>query len=230
MIESGRRRAVGAPEHRYAIESTITGNRRDLLERVPEGATVLDVGCWSGSIGRYLQRERNAVVDGIEPESAMAARAAEAYRTVFPAGIERVLPCLQQKHEGCYDAILLLDVLEHLTQPGTVLNNLRGLLRPGGVALISLPNVAHWRIRLALLRGRWRYRDNGILDRTHLRFFTAETAGELLEDSGWVASWCRASVQGLPINGWEQSRLWERWPELFAVQLLFEAVDGRSGR
>lgn len=223
VIQSARSNL--APEPRYATDADIVGNRRLLLERVPHGATVLDVGCWSGSTGRFLQLHRQATVDGVEPDPGMAATAAQRYREVFATSVEQVLPKLSRDRSASYDAVMFLDVLEHLRDPDSVLRVVRGLVRQGGVALISLPNVAHWRVRLSLLRGRWRYRDNGILDRTHLRFFTEETARQLIEDAGWLVRWQRTSVQGLPIAGLEQSRIWEKWPRLFGVQFLFEVVN-----
>jgi Methionine biosynthesis protein MetW len=105
-----------------------------------------------------------------------------------------------------------------------VLEASRELLRPGGNALLSIPNVAHWSLRWELLRGRWRYRDNGLLDQTHLRFFTRATALELARDAGWKATWEHAAVGQTPLIRLSESRLQalERWPTMFAVQFLLE--------
>jgi hypothetical protein len=84
-----------------------------------------------------------------------------------------------------FDVILMLDVLEHLTDPAAVLRRLVPVLEDGGWAVISLPNVAHASVRLALLDGRFTYTDVGLLDRTHLRFFDRDGVANLLRDAGW---------------------------------------------
>ena len=195
-----------------------------MLERVDHGAEVLDVGCWSGAVGAFLQRERGATIDGVEPERRMADRAAGHYRVVYQSTIERAMDELIAERRNSYDALLFLDVLEHLADPRQVLDASRDLLRPGGCALISIPNVAHWSLRYELLRGSWRYRDNGLLDRTHLRFFTRSTALELAREAGWKVTWERAAVGQPPLIRLPESRLpiLERWPALFAVQFLLE--------
>jgi 2-polyprenyl-3-methyl-5-hydroxy-6-metoxy-1,4-benzoquinol methylase len=87
---------------------------------------------------------------------------------------------------GSFDFVVLGDVLEHLADPWEALRLVRGLLSPGGVAVVSVPNVAAWPVRLGLLAGSFEYRDFGILDRTHLRFFTRATARELVESAGFA--------------------------------------------
>lgn len=85
---------------------------------------------------------------------------------------------------GPVSALVCADVLEHVPQPDRLLPSLlRTYLPTGGTIIVSLPNVAYWFVRASLLMGRWEYADKGILDRTHLRFFTARTATRLLEDA-----------------------------------------------
>ena len=81
--------------------------------------------------------------------------------------------------------MLFVDVLEHLKSPQPVLARFKSVLAPGGRIFVSLPNVAHFTMRLALLCGRFDYRPSGILDRTHLRFFTYKTGRRLIEDAGY---------------------------------------------
>jgi len=218
-------------ESRYDPDQVPTGVRRALLERTPPGALVLDIGCWSGYMGRFLTAERNAVVDGVEPEARMARLAAARYRNVYVGSIERALLDLLPERRGCYETLLLLDVLEHLVDPWSVLASCRALLREGGHALLSIPNVAHWSVRKTLLLGRWTYEDSGLLDHTHLRFFTRATAGELVAGAGWRVVWARPSVGQppglrLPDRG---LRILERWPSLFAVQFLLEVEPANRG-
>lgn len=200
------------------------GPRRRLLERTPKGSSVLDVGCWSGFAGRFLREFGVADVDGVEPHQAMARHAEHGYRAVYSMPIEEAAEQLIAA-ERQYDVLLFLDVLEHLTAPDAVLRRTRSLVKPGGLALVSLPNIAHWSMRKELLLGRWRYADFGLLDRTHLRFFTLASARELAVNAGWrIAHEDSAITAPPPLRALPKKRLsaLRRWPELFAVQLLFE--------
>jgi O-antigen biosynthesis protein len=207
----------------YDPDQVPVGARRRLLDRVPPSAEVLDVGCWSGFAGRYLAGQLGAVVDGIEPSREMAARAAETYRRVLVGTAETELEGLLGSGSR-YDALLFLDVLEHLAEPERVLRRSLELLRPGGRVYVSVPNVAHWSVRKSLLLGRFEYTASGLLDRTHLRFFTFDTAERLLTDSGLRVVWRAASVGQPPLVRLPDRRLraLERWPRLFGVQALFE--------
>ena len=147
---------------------------------VPRGARVLDVGCGTGALSVLLRDVREAAVIGVEPDASRAARARE-------RGIEAVTGVLTESlHEtlGQFDVAIYADVLEHLVDPLAELIKVRPFLRADGVVVISVPNVAHWSVRLDLLRGRFRYAEVGIMDATHLRWFTEETLRQLLEQAG----------------------------------------------
>jgi methionine biosynthesis protein MetW len=170
----------------YTREVRLRGLGRShelVAELVPPGATVLDVGCASGYLADELLARGASAVDGIEldPDEADAARAV--CRTVVHGSIESS-EVLAQVADGAYDAIVLADVIEHLRAPEDALRGLLPKLRPSGCVVLSVPNVAHWSVRLSLLRGRFRYEETGLLDRTHLRFFTRETLRELIESVG----------------------------------------------
>ena len=154
-----------------------------MVDLVPPGSVVLDVGCASGYVARALLDRGAQAVDGIEldPVDAEAARAV--CRTVVVGSVEDHAT-IERVADGAYDAIVLADVVEHLRHPEEALRALVPKLRSGGRIVLSVPNVAHWSVRLGLLRGRFRYEDVGLLDRTHLRFFTRETVLELLDDAG----------------------------------------------
>lgn len=208
----------------YDPDQVPRGARRALLERTPPGSSVLDVGCWSGFTGRFLGEARGASVDGVEPHAEMASRAACDYGTVLPVPVEQATEQLLATGHR-YDVVLFLDVLEHLIEPGEVLRRTRSLVRPGGRVLVSLPNVAHWSVRKELALGRWRYTDSGLLDRTHLRFFTLATARRLAVDSGWRIDYEDSAIAPPPpLRSVPHERLsiLGRWPGLFAVQMLFE--------
>lgn len=157
-----------------------------LLGAVAPNSTVLDVGCARGYLGCYLRQHKQARVWGIEPyaQAAADALASGGYEQVVVAPVESALvsPELAGKQ---FDVILLADVLEHLSSPDMVLNTLTTYTGSNGMIVVSLPNVAHYSVRLSLLFGKWTMRDSGIMDRTHLHFYTQKTMRNLLEQHGW---------------------------------------------
>jgi hypothetical protein len=130
-----------------------------------------------------------------------------------------------RNRRGAYDVLRFLDVLECLKEPPSILKAARSLARSGGRAFVSIPNVAHWSVRKELLLGRRRYEDSGPLDPMHLHFYTATTAGELLENSGLRIMWRGWSLGQPPLVRPAERRLpvLRAWPRLFAVQCRFEA-------
>jgi SAM-dependent methyltransferase len=141
---------------------------------------VLDVGCGTGALGALL-RARGHRVTGLELVPEVAARAGEVLDEVVCADVEdRPLPF----PPGSFDAIILADVLEHLTDPWTVLRDCVALLTPGGRVVVSVPNVQNLDVIRRLLCGRWDYRERGILDVGHLRFFTFHSVRSLFGQAG----------------------------------------------
>ena len=151
---------------------------------VPEQAAVLDLGCGSGALGQYLLETKGCSVDGVTLSEAEATHARPHYRRVVVDNLES---CdLRATFAGQrYDAIICADVLEHLSRPEQVLAACRELLTPEGQLLISVPNVGYCGLILDLLHGEFRYREEGLLDRTHLRFFTRRSLTRFLHSEHW---------------------------------------------
>jgi SAM-dependent methyltransferase len=149
----------------------------------PEGKRILELGCAAGMMGAQL-RSRGAVeVVGVELHAA-AAKAARAVLTAVYRLDLSTLPALPYA-DGHFDYIVCADVLEHLVDPEAVLRHFRRYLAPEGQVVVSLPNLRHESVVLPLLvDGLFEYRDAGILDRTHLRFFTLSGLGGLLSAAG----------------------------------------------
>ncbi len=151
------------------------------IARVPARSDVLDVGAADGSVARVL-RAMGCRIWGVELDEEAAAVARQVCEEVVVGDVETI--DLQASFGRPFDVILLLDVLEHLKEPGTVLAQARDLLADEGWILVSLPNVAHSAVRLQLLDGRFVYTDVGLLDRTHLRFFDRQGVEALFADAG----------------------------------------------
>jgi 2-polyprenyl-3-methyl-5-hydroxy-6-metoxy-1,4-benzoquinol methylase len=145
------------------------------------GSRVLDVGCDTGRFGELLARQRGAIVDGIERDRAAAEQAERRLSRVWRRSLDEPGAF---DGMGPYDAVLFLDVLEHLFDPWRVLEAARGVLRPGGVMHVVVPNVAHVSVVRRLMQGRFEYTDVGTMDRTHVRWFTRASIRECFEQAG----------------------------------------------
>jgi len=153
------------------------------VARVPANSRVLDLGAADGSVAAVL-RQMGCRVSAVECDPVAAEVAGRWCDRVVVADLNEIK--LDEVFAGeQFDVILMLDVLEHLVEPEIVLRGARDVLAPDGWCVISLPNVSHLSVRLALLDGRFRYTDVGLLDRTHLRFYDSEGKDALLRDAGW---------------------------------------------
>ena len=156
----------------------------DLLKLVPSNVkSVLDIGCGFGFIGKRLKDAGAEKVIGIEASPEAAEKAREHLDKVYIGNIETME--LEFNREA-FDCIVLGDVIEHLVNPWNVIKDLIEFLDPDGSIVISLPNIGHWSVIKELLRGNWTYVDKGILDITHLRFFTLKSARKMFEDNGFA--------------------------------------------
>lgn len=157
--------------------------REEMLEFVPATAhAILEVGCGQGGFAAYLKQQRRVHVTAVEAFPAAAAVAATRVDRLLNHGIDEALPLLADQR---FDCIVLNDVLEHLVDPWSVLQRLRALLGPGGVVVASIPNMRYLPVLKDLvLRGQWRYQDQGVMDRTHLRFFTRRSMHEMFGAAG----------------------------------------------
>lgn len=161
---------------------------KKMLRLIGENKRVIDFGCATGYFARLLSN-RGCEVTGVEINS-KAAKVAEKYcEQVIVADLDFVSLSdilSEQISKTKFDVAVFGDILEHLRNPWKVLEETRDLLKPQGYAIASIPNIAHGAIRLALLQGKFEYKQLGILDNTHLRFFTRETVEQLFEDSGYL--------------------------------------------
>jgi predicted TPR repeat methyltransferase len=156
--------------------------RPDMLLLVPENARrVLDIGCGAGLVGAALKQRQVCHVTGIE---LFADAAMHANRVLDLAICGDAMQVLRALPDQAYDCVLLLDVIEHVGDSAELLRRAAAKLTREGTLLLSVPNVGHWSVIQGLLQGRWDYADQGVLDRTHLRFFTLRSLYELLQETG----------------------------------------------
>ena len=156
-----------------------------LASLIPPQARVLDLGCGSGALGQHLASTKGCNVDGVTLNEAEAAHARPHYQRIVVDNLE-TCDLFTTFAGQRYDAIVCADVLEHLSRPERVLAACRELLAPSGQLLISVPNAGYCGLIAELLQGEFRYREEGLLDRTHLRFFTRQSLTRFLGEQRWA--------------------------------------------
>ena len=153
-----------------------------IVRLVGKNKTVLDIGCSGGALAEKLAANGCRVI-GIEYSKELAAEAAERCEDVLVGDVQSM--DLKLKPES-FDVLLFADVLGHLREPSAVLQKTRPLLKKNGEIIVSVPNIANWRTRVKLLFGKFDYAEQGIMDRTHVHFYTLKTARELVESNGFA--------------------------------------------
>lgn len=201
-----------------------------LLDLLPAGhGRVLDCGCGPGDNARLLSAA-GWTVSGITLDPDEKEVASQFCDAVYLANLEDGLP---ENLHGSFDVILMSHVLEHLARPDRLLSDIRSVMGARTILAVALPNVLNYRQRASFLRGRFTYSDTGVLDRTHLRFYTFGTGRELLERTGFeviravpdgsIPLWRFRQLLGAALRDRLTQQLANRWPNLFAYQSLFLA-------
>lgn len=206
-------------------------DRSDLADLILKTCTTrharaLDIGCGEGMLGDRLLREGYEEVWGVEPVAPVAS-AARARLTGVTCG---TFPECIDELPGSFDLVIMADSLEHMAYPEVALEAVHAVLRPEGMLALSVPNVSHYSIIGALLRGEWTYTDAGLLDRTHLRFFTPSSLAAALRATGWLAVASRDNKLTL-----RRQHLLLTWllrsvmPHTLVFQMLVVARDAHTG-
>ena len=187
------------PHGRYQMANpeilSTEGSHGKVLAWVPPAKTILEFGPGPATMTRHLKRMGETLVV-VEADPGFAAQCRNYADTVIEGDIEDPATwdkLLSLGHR--YDRVIFSDVLEHLKDPWAVLKRVREILSPNGTVLASIPNVAHWSIRAGLFIGRFNYVEEGLLDRTHIRFFTLKTVRELFARSGYKVTRMDATVR-----------------------------------
>jgi 2-polyprenyl-3-methyl-5-hydroxy-6-metoxy-1,4-benzoquinol methylase len=179
--------------------------RPEMVPFVPvDCRRVLDVGCADGTFGEALKKTRGIEVWGVEPTKSAAATA----KSKLDRVVEGMFDPRMDLPAGSFDCILFNDVLEHMLAPESALRYARSLLSPGGVVVASIPNIRSFpTIWQLMVHARWEYQDAGVLDRTHLRFFTKSSVVDMFEREGFALERISGinAYAGIPNVRW---RLW----------------------
>ncbi|HET9640829.1 MAG TPA: class I SAM-dependent methyltransferase [Allosphingosinicella sp.] len=180
---------AGARELRefYAAKdaSYFAGVRKDILAELPKDpeARILEIGCSAGGTGEAaLATGRAGFYRGVEFDPETAERARSVLSDVVCANVETLDPA---RIADCYDVLILSEVLEHLIDPWGVMKALAPLVKPGGRVFASSPNISHHKVIRSLLAGRFDYEPEGVMDRTHVRWFTPASYRALFEEAGF---------------------------------------------
>ncbi len=174
-------------ERKDDFNKSYIGSRWDILELVnPSYKRVLDVGCSIGRLGEDIKQKTNGEVAGIELNREMSEIASQKLDKVITGDVE-LINLSDYFEKEYFDCIIFGDILEHLRDPWSVLKNYCEYLRQDGTVILSLPNIRHISTLYSLIiRDYWPYRDRGIHDRTHMRFFTLRNIKELIQGANLV--------------------------------------------
>ncbi len=213
---------TGASAYDHKAASYFDRARLDFVHRLPldAAASVLEIGCGTGATGALaLNRGRAGRYVGVELFESAAADARKVLSEVLVGDVERMqFPWRPAE----FDALILSEVLEHLLEPWTLVQRLAPFVRPGGLVLASSPNISHWRVLRELFLGRFPLADQGVFDRTHMRWFTPESFAAMFAAAGFAVD----RVQ--PVTPFaERTELFSRltggrFDHLFMVQISLE--------
>jgi len=193
-LRTALEKAEPAPQHAFKyteFQADPASTHSKIVSLVPPATRVLEFGCATGYMSEVLKDRLGCTVVGIEIDHGAAALAEQHAERVIVGDAEKIDYAAELAGEE-FDVVLFADVLEHLKQPADVLRRVRPFIGENGVVIASIPNIAHASVRLALLGGEFRYREWGLLDDTHLRFFTRASIQDLFEETGYVVThWLR---------------------------------------
>lgn len=188
-----------------------------VIDAIKEGENVLDVGCSYGDLGSQLKNKKCSV-DGVEMYEPAIKEAVKVLDNVYPMNLNDMSS--MNNISSKYSVITFMDVLEHCIEPEIVLKNFKTKLNANGRVYVSVPNIANFQERWAMLMGRFDYKKYGVMDETHVRFFTKATALKLVNSSFSNVKIIKATPRHRYL-----SRFVNLWPEMFAMQFV---IEGRN--
>jgi O-antigen biosynthesis protein len=173
-------------QHLNYTREVVAGQEESLAKitaKIAPNSLVLDVGCGTGMLGKFLSQHKQCVVDGVDIDSEAVALAKQKYRKTAVVNLESGSLAGIFNAEA-YDCIVMADVIEHLVHPEQLFGDIKQLLKPDGILLFSIPNITHISAGLELVLGKFGYSGSGLLDSTHVRFYSRQGFIDTLEING----------------------------------------------
>ena len=218
----------------HLYQRTVTDESQDSLAIVAsligDKQEVLDLGMGAGGLGQRMREKVGVVSDGVTFNPVEAEIARNSYRHTWVADLEQA--SLHSLVQGkTYDSIVCADVLEHIKEPKRILNACKGLLKLNGRLLVSIPNASYCGLIAELIEGEFRYRTEGLMDATHVRFFTRRSFERFAEECGWEVVSVRTTSRTLPESEFRTafdgfppavSRYLVTLPDAFTYQFIYE--------
>ena len=187
----------------YFVPEGANSSWSNMYQYIPDGATVLDVGCSTGNFGQALEQLKGCTVTGVDlNENDIAV----AKRRISNAYVFDISAAGAREKLGGFDVVVFADVIEHLPDPRATLRAVHGLLNEGGVVVYSIPNMGHVSVRIDLLEGRFPYAELGLLDRTHLHFYDRHEVFDVFQSAGFAVIAEKPVMVGYP-SDWTSRRL-----------------------
>lgn len=198
-----------------------------IFQLIENGKKVLDVGCGTGRLAEKLRIKKKCFVVGVETDQMKVEIAQGRCDRIIIADVETLKEVPFSARY--FDIIIFADILEHLKKPDVILEKFKEYLKDDGYIVVSIPNVANWTTRLRLLLGKWNYKGLGLLDKTHLRFFTFQTAKKMLKNSGYTITHT-ICTSGFTWIDWRMPlrNPANIWKNLLAYQFVFKAVKRKE--
>jgi len=178
----------------YELDLKTRNSLSILVSRIKQGSLVLEFGPANGRMTRYLKEQLNCIVYAVEIDKQSAKDVATYTEKIIVDSIENY--SWQKEFKGLkFDYIIFADVIEHLYYPEKVLKSINAFLASDGSILISIPNISHNSVVMGLLKNEFNYSPLGLLDNTHIRFFTKKTFDSLIEKCGYFRAYETATYQ-----------------------------------
>lgn len=195
---------------------------RQSIEQIQNNSRILEIGCATGFMGNYLIKNKKCTVVGVELGVDEAAEARKNLSKVIVGDVESTMTLRKIAKLEKFDVVFASALIEHLKDPWKALKNWKKFLKKDGCLIISTSNIAHWSMRFRLLNGKFNYESYGILDNTHLRFFTFYTFENLVRECGYTVEYKGIDSVG---GGYPKiSRIGSiLFPNLFAYQMVIKA-------
>jgi len=201
-------------------------SRCKIFRLVPSGSKVLEIGVGSGRLANLLSIRKKCRVYCVEKDAAMAGIARNKCVEILNMDIEtEELPY----ERGAFACIILGNVLEHMKNPTKILANLKKYLSDNGFIIYSVPNIVNWHSRTTIFFGKFEYAENGVFDRSHLRFYNLNSAKKLALDAGYKITWLDVTPS-IYLFKERLNFLWyglaKLWKNLFADEFIIQAKKG----